>query len=233
MNKEKRIHAMFSSIAHRYDFLNTLLSFNRDKYWRRFAVEKAELKEGQSAIDVATGTGELALELAKVAGATGRVVGVDFCEEMLEKAKDKIRSTDYREAIELIAENARNLPFKDNTFDCATIGFALRNVESVRETLREMRRVVKPGGRVVSLEFTQPESRLFGKLYSFYSFRILPFVGGVFSGRRDAYAYIPSSVLSFPSKEKLKAMMDEVGLKDVKVYTLTGGIVAVHVGVKA
>jgi demethylmenaquinone methyltransferase/2-methoxy-6-polyprenyl-1,4-benzoquinol methylase len=231
-DKAKYIHRMFSCIAGRYDFLNTLLSLNRDKAWRRFAVAKSGLKPGGTAIDVATGTGKLAIELAKVVGPKGRVVGVDFSEKMLDRARINIANTGYKEVIELVIERAENLPFSDNTFDCATIGFALRNVTDIKKTLEEMKRVVKPSGRVISLEFTQPKNWLFRKIYYFYFFKILPFVGGIISGKREAYTYLPNSVVNFPSQEKLKEIMEGTGLKDIKIYILTGGIVAVHVGTK-
>lgn len=231
-DKAKYIHRMFSCIAGKYDLLNTLLSLNRDKAWRRFAVAKSGLKPGGTAIDVATGTGKLAIELAKVVGPKGRVVGVDFSEKMLDRARINISNTGCEEVIELVTERAENLPFPDNTFDCATIGFALRNVTDIKKTLEEMKRVVKAGGKVISLEFTQPKNWLFRKIYYFYFFKILPFVGGIISRKREAYTYLPNSVVNFPSQEKLKEIMEGTGLKDIKIYTLTGGIVAVHVGTK-
>lgn len=226
--KAKHVHGMFSSIAPRYDLLNTLLSLNRDRYWRRFAVERSGLKPGGSAIDVATGTGELAIELAKAVGPEGRVVGVDFCREMLDIAEEKCEGL----CIELAEGNAQKLPYPDNEFDLATIGFALRNVEDIEKTLKEMARVVKPGGRVISLEFTQPDNRLFRRIYYTYFFKILPAVGGLISRNKDAYSYLPRSVARFPSKTELKEIMERAGLGDVEIYSLTGGIVAVHIGVK-
>ena len=226
--KEKYVQSMFSSIAHRYDLLNTLLSLNRDKYWRRFAVECSGLEPGGSAIDVATGTGEFAIELAKAVGPEGKVVGVDFCREMLDIAEEKCRGL----CIELAEGNAQELPYPDDTFDLATIGFALRNVESVEKTLKEMVRVAKPGGRVISLEFTQPDNRLFRRIYYAYFFKILPIVGGLVSRSKEAYTYLPGSVVRFPGKMELKEIMENAGLEDVEIYSLTGGIVAVHIGVK-
>ncbi len=226
--KAKYVHGMFSSIAERYDLLNTLLSLNRDKHWRRFTVERSGLAPGGSAIDIATGTGELAIELAKAVGPKGRVVGVDFCKEMLDIAREKCRGL----CIELAEGNAQKLPYPDDAFDSATIGFALRNVESVEKTLEEMTRVVRPGGRVVSLEFTQPDNRVFRKIYYTYFFKILPAVGGLISKNKDAYSYLPDSVARFPSKTGLKEIMEKTGLEDIEIYPLTFGIVAVHVGVK-
>ncbi len=231
--KARFVNRMFASIAGRYDLLNTLLSFNRDKGWRRFAVSKAGLKAGSWALDVATGTGELALELAREVGPRGRVVGVDFCEEMLRVAREKVEGGGHEGQIEFKAGRAEALPFPAEVFDGATIGFALRNVADIGASLREMGRVVKKGGRVVVLEFTQPENPLFRRAYYLYFFRILPLIGGLISGRKDAYTYLPHSVLAFPTRAGLKGMMEEVGLRDVTIYPLTGGIVAVHVGTKA
>ncbi|MCS4542465.1 MAG: bifunctional demethylmenaquinone methyltransferase/2-methoxy-6-polyprenyl-1,4-benzoquinol methylase UbiE [Euryarchaeota archaeon] len=234
-NTEKKaeyVQKMFSAIVDKYDLLNTLLSLNRDKYWRKFTAIKSELKPGGRAIDVATGTGELAIELAKLVGANGKVVGVDFVKKMLAKAQEKIKNTKYEKIIEFIAQKAENLPFLDNTFDCATISFALRNVTDVKKTFEEMTRVVKAGGKVISLEFTQPKNFLFRKIYYFYILKVLPIIGGLVSKRKDAYVYLPNSVINFPSKEKLKKIMEDVGLKNIKIYNLTCGVVAIHIGIK-
>jgi demethylmenaquinone methyltransferase/2-methoxy-6-polyprenyl-1,4-benzoquinol methylase len=227
--KAKYVHRMFASIAPRYDLLNTLLSLNRDRYWRKFAVERSGLLPGGSAIDVATGTGKLAIELAKVVGPDGKVVGVDFCREMLDIAEEKCRGL----CIEVAEGNAQELPYPDNEFDLATIGFALRNVESIEKTLEEMTRVVKSGGRIISLEFTQPDNVLFRGLYYLYFFRFLPVVGRMVSRDKEAYSYLPASVAGFLSKKELGDVMEGIGLKDIEIYSLTGGIVAVHIGVKS
>ncbi len=228
--KAKRIHRMFASIAKRYDFLNTVLSLNRDRYWRTFTAERSGLSGGGLALDVATGTGKLAAELARKAGPDGTVIGVDFCKEMLDigRADGGARTRPPHIPVKCMAEN---LPFSDNTFDCATIGFALRNVTDIRKTLKEMARVVKKGGRVISLEFSHPKNRVFRRVYYFYFSRILPVLGGIVS-RRDAYSYLPWSVVNFVSREQLKEMMEEAGLNDIEIYDLTGGIVAVHIGIK-
>ncbi|MEE8402915.1 MAG: ubiquinone/menaquinone biosynthesis methyltransferase, partial [Candidatus Hydrothermarchaeaceae archaeon] len=161
-------------------------------------------------------------------GPEGKVVGVDFCREMLDIAEEKCGGL----PIELADGNAQELPYPDGTFDLATIGFALRNVESIEKTLGEMARVVKPGGRVTSLEFTQPDNSLFRALYYLYFFKILPVVGGLVSRSKEAYSYLPDSVVKFPDKMGLKEMMEKAGLDDIEIYSLTCGIVAVHVGVK-
>ncbi|NOZ77223.1 MAG: bifunctional demethylmenaquinone methyltransferase/2-methoxy-6-polyprenyl-1,4-benzoquinol methylase UbiE [Euryarchaeota archaeon] len=230
--KGERVRRMFASISRRYDLLNTLLSLNRDAAWRRFTVSQAGLEEGGRALDVATGTGKLAVELAKAVGAGGKVVGVDFCEEMMELGRKAIRGAWLEDVIEFQNARAEALPFPDSSFDCASIAFGLRNVSDIDRSLSEMARVVRPGGRVLVLEFTQPEGRVLRELYYLYFFRVLPLVGGVISGNRDAYTYLPASVMDFPSPEGLKARMEAAGLRDVEYHLLTGGIVALHVGVR-
>ncbi len=221
---------MFASISKRYDLLNTLLSLNRDSSWRRFTVRHSGLKEGGRALDVATGTGKLAMELAGAVGKRGRVVGVDFCDEMMEQGAAAIRGTDLEDIIEFRNARAESLPFPDSSFDCASIAFGLRNVSDIDRSLCEMARVTRPGGRVLVLEFTQPRNRIVQGLYYFYFFRVLPFIGGLISGNRDAYTYLPESVMKFPSPERLKEKMENAGLAAVEYHLLTGGIVALHQG---
>lgn len=231
-NKEEYVHAIFSSIAPRYDLLNTALSFNRDKYWRKFAVEHTGLRPGGKALDVCCGTGMLTLELAKAAGIGGHVVGLDFCEEMLAKAVLNIKNTSYEGVIELVQGNAVHLPFPANTFDCATIGFALRNVPDIKKTIIEMRRVVKPGGKVVSLELAKPDLPVFKQLYYFYFNCIVPVLGRLGAGLNGAYSWLPESLKLFPHQSELREIFSSTGLTGVRYYELTGGIVAVHVGQK-
>ena len=221
------IHRMFSAIADRYDLLNTLLSFNRDKYWRRFTVSSLGLKGDEVILDVATGTGKLAQELVKGVGAKGKVVGIDFCKRMLYIAKNKSPNT------ELALATSESLPFPDNTFDCATIAFALRNVPDVEKTLRETTRVVKRGGKVICLEFSRPRHRLFRKIHQLYLFRILPLIGWVLSRDREAYIYLPRSIAEFYEPSELKRIMEHTGLKDTHFHPLTWGIVTIHAGIKS
>lgn len=231
-NKEEYVHAIFSSIAHRYDLLNTTLSFNRDKHWRRFAVSKTGLKKNGSALDVCCGTGMLTLELAKVAGPQGKVVGLDFCENMLAKAKENLSKTPLGSSIKLIHGNAINLPFEDNTFDCATIGFALRNVPDVKKTIYEMKRVVKPGGKVVSLELFKPNTPVFKQIYYLYFNHLVPILGKLGVGKGGPYNYLPNSVWTFSHQEEIKDLFSQLGLLNTTYYELTGGIAVVHVGTK-
>ena len=231
-NKEEYVHSIFSSIAHRYDLLNTLLSFNRDKYWRRFAVSKCNLTIGSKGLDVACGTGMLCIEQAKVVGESGKVVGVDFCENMLCVGRKNISATPYKEIIEVKKGNAMDLPFAEDTFDCATIGFTLRNVPDIRQTIEEMRRVVKPGGRVVSLELSKPSFPVFKQMYYLYFDYILPALGKIGIGNDGPYSYLPKSLKNFPHQREIRDLFADVGLKEACYYELTGGIVSVHVGTK-
>lgn len=231
-NKEKFVHSVFTAIAGCYDLMNTLLSFNRDKYWRRFAVGRTGLRPGGYALDVCCGTGMLALEQAKAVGAAGKVVGLDFCREMLTVAEKNIARTEYGPVIELVEGNAMSLPFADNTFDSATIGFALRNVPDIEAVLREMRRVVKPGGAVVSLDLAKPGAPVFKQLYYFYFERLLPFLGKFGAGVDGPYRWLPESLRLFPHQAEVCEIFKRAGLREACYYELTGGIVAVHVGRK-
>ncbi|MTI84925.1 MAG: demethylmenaquinone methyltransferase [Firmicutes bacterium] len=231
-NKEQYVHAIFSSIAHRYDLLNTTLSLNRDKYWRRFAVEKTGLTAGGSALDICCGTGMLTMELAKTGGSKGTIVGLDFCENMLAKAHENISKFPLRNCIELVQGNAIQLPFADNTFDCATIGFALRNVPDVEKTINEMRRVVKPGGKVVSLELSKPSVPVFKQVYYLYFNRLVPLLGKIGIGQNGPYSYLPNSVKIFPHQKEIRNLFARLQLLDAVYFELTGGIATVHVGTK-
>lgn len=231
-SKEEYVHEIFSTIAKRYDLLNTLLSFNQDKYWRRFAVKKCDLKPGNIGLDVACGTGMLCIEQAKYVGESGKVIGIDFCENMLAVGRKNVSATKYKDIIELKQGNAVDLPFADNTFDCATIGFALRNVPDIRKTIEEMRRVVKPGGKVVSLELSKPSLPVFKQLYYLYFDHILPILGRLGIGQKGPYSYLPASLKAFPHQKEIRDMFVDIGLKDVSYHELTGGIVTVHVGTK-
>lgn len=231
-DKEQFVHAVFSSIAHRYDLLNTALSFNQDKFWRKFTVDHSGLMPGGKGLDVCCGTGMLTLELAKAVGLSGHVVGLDFCENMLAKADENIKRTPYIGVIDLVKGNAMDLPFPDNMFDCATIGFALRNVPDIRKTIDEMRRVVKPGGKVLSLELAKPSAPIFKQLYYFYFNYMVPLLGRIGAGINGPYSWLPNSLKVFPHQSEIRDIFTEVGLADAHYYELTGGIVAVHVGIK-
>lgn len=231
MGKGQHIEEMFASIAERYDLLNTLLSFNCHKRWRRFAVRQCALKPGDQALDVCAGTLDLAIELSRTVGPSGEVVGVDFCRPMLEVGLRKLSKRGI-ENISAVVGSAERLPVESDSFQAATIGFALRNVESIERTIGEMARAVESGGRVVCLELAKPEGRLSTLIHRGYSRRILPFVGGLIGGTREPYEYLPKSMAEFRTKKEIASIMEDSGLIDIQVYGLTGGVVSVHVGVK-
>ena len=223
------IRAMFGRIAGRYDLMNTLMTGGRHRAWRHLAVRQARPAGGR-AIDVCCGTGDFALELARQ-GAVA-VVGVDFSREMLTLAARKAQALGLGDRVQWQLADALELPFADGAFVAATSGFSLRNVDDVGRALREMARVVAPGGRVVVLELTPVRSRLFGPLFRAYFRGLVPLVGGLLTGDRAAYTYLPDSVLAFPTAAALADLMREAGLGDVRYRLLALGTVALHLGVK-
>ncbi|MDA8334260.1 MAG: class I SAM-dependent methyltransferase [Peptococcaceae bacterium] len=230
--KEEYVHRMFSSIAGRYDRMNTVMSLSRDKYWRRFAVRQARLSAGDRALDVACGTAMLAREMALAVGAAGRVVGVDFCAPMLEKARENLVRWELATRVGLVEGDAMRLPFADGEFAGAVSGFALRNVPDIPQVLSEMARVVRPGGRVVTLELARPWVPVFKQLYFLYFEGLVPLLGRLGEGG-FAYGYLPRSLKGFPHQRDLAGIFTKVGLQEVRYFELTGGIVAVHVGTVA
>jgi demethylmenaquinone methyltransferase/2-methoxy-6-polyprenyl-1,4-benzoquinol methylase len=217
---------MFGRIAKRYDLLNHLLSGNVDKRWRRTVSARVREKlssKNAHVLDVACGTGDLSLALFDITGA--RVVGTDFCRPMLELAASKTANR-----IPLIEGDALNLPFRDGSFEVVTIAFGLRNLASVEGGLAELRRVLKPGGWVAVLEFSKPANAILRPLFGLYFTRALPLMGGLISGSRSAYSYLPASVQKFPDQTQLSLLMEQAGLEQVQFENLTGGIAALHMG---
>jgi demethylmenaquinone methyltransferase/2-methoxy-6-polyprenyl-1,4-benzoquinol methylase len=223
----RRVRDMFARISPRYDLLNHLLSVNADKRWRRAVCEKLRplLRTDAQVLDVACGTGDLSIALFENIGA--RVVGLDFCRPMLELATQK------KPEIFFVEGDALQLPFEDAAFDAVTIGFGLRNLSSVESGLRELRRVLKPGGWAAVLEFSKPVVPGFRSLAAAYCTRLLPRIGGMISGSRSAYEYLPDSVSRFPDQETLSAMMRDTGFAEIGFQNLTGGIAALHTGRRA
>lgn len=231
--KHEYVHAMFDAIAPRYDLLNSVLSARLHYGWRRAAANTARLSPGGVALDVCSGTGDFAFELARRVGETGEVIGADFSAEMLKIGAAKAaKRTDAGRIVQMALADTQALPFPSNTFDAVTVGFGIRNVADIRLGLREMARVTRPGGRVVILEFNQPTNPIFAGLYRFYSFHLLPLLGGLISGRRAAYEYLPSSVAAFYSRAELADMLRAAGLDEVTVSDRTFGTVAIHAGTK-
>jgi demethylmenaquinone methyltransferase/2-methoxy-6-polyprenyl-1,4-benzoquinol methylase len=222
-----RVREMFGSIAGRYDLLNHLLSGNVDKRWRRIVAtrvrDKVELNGDSRVLDVACGTGDLSLTLFEITGAG--VVGTDFCRPMLAIAAGKTSGR-----IRYIEGDALSLPFRDGTFDVATIAFGLRNLSSVESGLAELSRVVKPGGWVAVLEFSRPANVMLRPLFNLYFRKLLPWMGGLISGSRSAYTYLPASVQTFPDQSQLSLLMEQAGFVQVGYENLTGGIAALHMG---
>jgi len=234
VEKSASVRSMFGSIAPRYDLLNHLLSLNTDRRWRRAAVD--ELLRGGRAdglfLDGCAGTLDLALELARRGRFQGRVMAYDFSLPMLERGMPKLRRNGAREPVEVACADALVLPFRDRTFDGATVGFGVRNLVDLDAGLREAARVLKPGARLVVLEFTTPSFRPFRDLYLWYFTRVLPWVGRRISGHDSAYSYLPDTVLHFPQPKALAERIGRAGFRDVDWRTLTGGIAAIHYGTR-
>jgi demethylmenaquinone methyltransferase/2-methoxy-6-polyprenyl-1,4-benzoquinol methylase len=227
----EQVRQMFSAIAPRYDVANSVLSMGIHQGWRRVAVKTAKVRGGEKVLDCATGTGDLALAFKRAVGNGGEVVGTDFCAEMLEHAPQKAAREGLE--VEFSVADAQALPFTNASFDVASIAFGIRNVDDPVRCLKEMARVVRPGGRVVVLEFGQP-SGVFGALFRFYSTHILPFLGGVISGRPAAYRYLDKTAAAFPSGPGFTALMERSrAFSSIDDKPLTFGTVHVYSGVVA
>ena len=228
-DKETYVRAMFAGIAPQYDRLNAILSLNQHKAWRRLAVRIAKVEAGSQCLDVCTGTGDFAVDLAQAVGPTGRVIGADFCEPMIRSGLDK--TSRASSPITMMVANAEALPYPSQSFDVATVGFGIRNVAHIDRAVGEMARVVRPGGRVVILEFNRPQAHWYKPFVDFYLFHILPRIGGLFS-RREAYTYLPESMKHFVSRQKLAETMTHAGLRDIEIRDLNFGTVCIHLGTK-
>jgi demethylmenaquinone methyltransferase/2-methoxy-6-polyprenyl-1,4-benzoquinol methylase len=225
------IRSLFDNIAPTYDFLNHLLSLGRDFYWRRMAVQELKGLEGWI-LDIATGTGDVAIEMTHQNNHQRKVFGVDFSEPMIKRARQKVFEKGLSQTITLSLGDALSLPFRDNTFNASMIAFGLRNIVKKEQALSEMVRVIKKDGKVIILEFTFPKKGLMRRLYPIYFQKVLPRVGGFISGDRGAYAYLPESVFHFASAENYKEIMRKVGLENVGSQSLTGGVASVISGIK-
>ncbi len=223
--KRAYVRAMFSAIARRYDLLNSLLSLGLHRRWKRYAVQLADPPAGGLALDVCCGTGDLALLLRQRLGPRGRAVGVDFAEPMLRLALHRAKAF---AGVWFVQGDAEALPFPQDAFHVATVGFGVRNVARVDRALRELFRVLKPGGRLVVLEFSAPRNRLFGALYDFYSYTAVPWVGRRLSHHPDAYWYLPTSIRSWPDQEAFADLLRQAGFVGVQYRNLLFGAVAVH-----
>ena len=232
MPASAEVRMMFASVARSYDRVNQILSFGMHHGWRRSAVRLSGAKPGDRVLDCATGTGDLALEFKRAVGSEGDVTGTDFCAEMLALAPAKAAHAGLPVRFEVA--DVLSLPYSGNAFDVASIAFGIRNVENPTRGIRELARVVKPGGRVAVLEFGQPGGPIFGPAFRFYSHTLLPRIGGWVSGQRSAYEYLDRTASEFPSGERFATLMRGTGaFREVRVHSLAGGAVYVYVGEKA
>jgi demethylmenaquinone methyltransferase/2-methoxy-6-polyprenyl-1,4-benzoquinol methylase len=230
--KEGMVAGVFHSVAAKYDVMNDLMSAGIHRLWKRFTIELSGVRSGHHVLDIAGGTGDLAAKFSKIVGPEGRVVLADINESMLRVGRDKLTDLGIVGNIEYAQANAEALPFPDNTFDCITIAFGLRNVTDKDAALRSMLRVLKPGGRLLVLEFSKPENELLNKAYDTYSFKLLPKIGKLITRDEDSYRYLAESIRMHPDQETLKTMMEEAGFARCEFHNMTGGIVAVHKGLK-
>ena len=224
---------VFHSVAGRYDLMNDLMSGGIHRIWKRFTIELSAVRTGQSVLDIAGGTGDLAAKFADIVGPTGRVVLADINESMLNVGRDKLLDHGYQGNLEFVQADAQYLPFPDDSFDCVSIAFGLRNVTDKDLALRSMLRVLKPGGRLLVLEFSKPANPLLEKAYDSYSFRMLPFMGKLVAGDSESYQYLAESIRMHPDQETLLGMLEDAGFVNCEYHNLTGGVVALHRGFKA
>lgn len=231
--KADRVADVFHSVAAKYDLMNDLMSGGIHRLWKKFTVELSGVREGNTVLDIAGGTGDLTLKFARLVGANGKVVLADINDSMLKVGRDKLTDKGIIGNVQYAQADAQSLPFPDNTFDCITIAFGLRNVTDKDKALQSMLRVLKPGGRLLVLEFSKPQNRLLEKAYDLYSFRLLPVIGKLVTNDADSYRYLAESIRMHPDQETLKGMMETVGFAECKYYNMTGGVVAIHKGIKA
>lgn len=230
--KASLVGEVFRSVAPKYDLMNDLMSFGMHRLWKRFTLQQAAVREGQRVLDVASGTGDLAKAFAKQVGRTGKVVMTDINEAMLAVGRDRLADAGIVGNVECVLANAECLPFAENEFDLVTIAFGLRNVTDKEAALRSMYRVLKPGGKLLILEFSQATHPLLQKMYDAYSFNVIPKLGELVTNDRESYQYLVESIRMHPDQATLKNRMQEAGFENVEFFNLAGGIVALHKGYK-
>jgi demethylmenaquinone methyltransferase/2-methoxy-6-polyprenyl-1,4-benzoquinol methylase len=231
-DKARRVRGVFDSVAGNYDLMNDLMSAGVHRLWKRFTLALANLRPGQRALDVAGGTGDLAAGMARAVGERGLVVLTDINAAMLERGRDRLLNDGLVGNVRCVQANAERLPFPDGSFDCVTIGFGLRNVTDKAAALASMRRVLRPGGQLLVLEFSHPSTPGLKSLYDTYSFRVLPLIGRVVAGDAASYRYLAESIRMHPDQHTLLKLMQGAGLEGCDYHNLSGGIVAVHRGYK-
>jgi demethylmenaquinone methyltransferase/2-methoxy-6-polyprenyl-1,4-benzoquinol methylase len=230
--KQKLVGQVFTSVARNYDLMNDLMSFGIHRLWKRHFIAISGVRKGDRVLDLAGGTGDIAALLKPVVGESGEVVVGDINAAMLLVGRDRLTDRGLVKGLRWSQMNAEALPFPDASFDAVTIAFGLRNVTDKDRALAEMQRVLKPGGRVLVLEFSKVRNQTFGKLYDFHSFKVLPRLGKLFAHDADSYQYLAESIRKHPDQDTLKGMMEAAGLGHVEVRNLSGGIVAIHRGYK-
>ncbi len=227
--KQGRVGAVFTSVARKYDLMNDVMSFGVHHLWKRFTLEMCGLRPGHKVLDLAGGTGDLALKEAQMVGESGQVVLADINAAMLQRGRDRVIDSGFVNRVESVQCNAEMLPFVDNHFDCITIAFGLRNVTDKAAALASMQRALKPGGRLCILEFSKPVYEPLEKLYDFYSFKLLPRMGELIARDRESYQYLAESIRMHPDQLALKQIiLEQGGFDEVEVHNLSGGIVALH-----
>ncbi|MBR9882190.1 MAG: bifunctional demethylmenaquinone methyltransferase/2-methoxy-6-polyprenyl-1,4-benzoquinol methylase UbiE [Oceanospirillales bacterium] len=230
--KVKRVADVFHSVAGKYDLMNDLMSGGIHRLWKRLTIEQSGARAGMQVLDIAGGTGDLTRKFSRLVGPSGKVVLADINDSMLKVGRDKLINAGAAGNIEYVQANAECLPFADNTFDIITIAFGLRNVTDKDAALRSMQRVLKPGGKLMVLEFSKTDNPLLTKAYDFYSFNILPQMGKLIADDAESYRYLAESIRMHPDQETLKQMMNDAGFVSCRYQNMTGGVVALHTGIK-
>jgi len=228
--KQERVAGVFDSVADNYDLMNDVMSFGIHRLWKRFAIEQSGARRGQTILDLAGGTGDLAERLSRLVGPEGEVVIGDINGSMLNVGRERLLDHGITGNVSFVQANAEDLPFPDQSFDCITIAFGLRNVTDKQKALHSMYRCLKPGGRVLVLEFSSPVLPGLKQVYDLYSFKLLPLMGRLIARDESSYRYLAESIRMHPGQEELKNMMQEAGLEDCEYFNLSGGIVALHRG---
>lgn len=230
-DSKSHVHALFETVAPKYDFMNDVISFRRHKAWRKYTMRKMNVRQGQDALDICCGTCDWTIDLARASGG-GNIVGLDFSNNMLEVGRKKIADAGLLDDITLVQGNAMELPFPDNSFDYVTVGFGLRNVPDYLQVLKEMTRVVRPGGKVVCLELSKPTWQPFKGIYYFYFERVMPQFGKLLAKRFKEYQWLPDSLKLFPNHKELAELYDQAGLEKIDISLFFGGVAALHMGTK-
>ena len=228
--KAGRVGEVFSSVASRYDLMNDLMSFGSHRLWKDLALARSGVREGHRVLDVAAGSGDMTMRFARQVGTSGQVVMTDINASMLACGRSRLLNEGLGVNVQMLLADAESLPFSDGQFDCVAIAFGLRNVTRIPKELASMSRMLKPGGRLVILEFSTPTSTLLSRAYDLFSFSVIPSMGKMVTGDEQSYQYLVESIRKHPNQQALSAMMEEAGLEDVKHQNINGGIVAIHTG---